>query len=133
MKKYIILFMACSLLLCFVTGCADVLESGLEIVSMDEEKTDFSIQDAETLLYKEGGYFVAEGNLCEMGKDTFWLEMNDGQKICFKFSPETIIYTGEDREIAEGQSVKVVFDGEVGEEEMRNVSVIAISTLEKEY
>ena len=53
---------------------------------------------------------MAEGRLCEMEKGGFSVETEDGQKLGFKISPETIIYTGENSEMLEGQAVKVVFD-----------------------
>ena len=131
MKKYIILFAACNMLLCFATGCAEVQETGLMVWNGTEEEGDFELQENQSLLYTEEGYFVAEGRLCGMEKSGFFVETEDGQKLGFKISPETIIYTGENSEMLEGQAVKVVFDGEVTGESMENVTVIAITALEE--
>ena len=131
MKKYIILFAACNMLLCFATGCAEVQETGLMVWSGTEEEADFELQENQSLLYTEEGYFVAEGRLCEMEKGGFSVETEDGQKLGFKISPETIIYTGENSEMLEGQAVKVVFDGKVTGDSKENVTVIAITALEE--
>lgn len=131
MKKYIILFAVCGILLCFTTGCAEVLESSLAVGSGTEEKTDFDIGEIQNSLYTEEGYFVAEGKLCDMEKSGFSVETEDGQRLGFKISPETIIYNRENTEISEGQAIKVVFDGEMMEEGMKNVTVIAITVLEE--
>lgn len=130
MKKYIILFAACGIMLCFLTGCAEVLEGSLVSGSGTEEGTGFELQEIENLLYTEEGYFVAEGKLCELEKSGFSVEIEGSRKIDFKLSPETIIYTGENGRLAEGQAVKVVFDGEMTDKSMENVNVIAITALE---
>jgi hypothetical protein len=47
-------------------------------------------------------------------------------------APETIICVGGSNEIAEGQAVKVVFDGNVNGTEIEKVSVIAVTVSEEE-
>ena len=131
MNKYIFLFIVCIALLCLTTGCAGVLENSLMISNEGEEKAGFRINEGEDLLYTEDGYYVAEGKLCEMGKNGFFVEIGNEQKISFKLSPETIVYTGDNAKMAEGQAVKVVFDGEITGDNMENIKVIAITALEE--
>ena len=132
MKKCIVLLFICGLLTIFVTGCADVAESWSEAEIDREVGFPSSEQITETAAPMEEGYYVVEGRLSDMGKSELLLETKDGQTMCFKLSPETIIYAGENKEIAIGQNIKVVFDVNLSGEEVENISVIAVTLLEQE-
>ena len=103
MKKYIILFAACNMLLCFATGCAEVQETGLMVWSGTEEEADFELQENQSLLYTEEGYFVAEGRLCEMEKGGFLWRQKTDRSLVLKFRqkqlsiPEKIVKCWKDR------------------------------------
>lgn len=128
MKKITKLFLICGLLVCFAAGCADVAEdsSGNEMIS------ECSAQVLETVAVTEEGYYILEGNLYEIGKHAIVLEMEDGQLWHFQMAPETIVCAGEKKELAAGQSIKVVFDGSLNGAEMEKISVIAVMALEEE-
>ncbi len=131
MKKYIVLFALCSFLLSCITGCADVAESWSEIESGKEKESSFKEQMAVTATPLEEGYYVIEGTLDEISKNELILQAEDGQAIYFKLAPETIIYAGENKELSEGQNIKVVFDGKQSGEEIADISVIAGTFLEE--
>lgn len=131
MKKFIVLLALCSLLMGFATGCADVAESWSETKVGKETASDYNAQVAETAAPMEEGYYMVEGKLIEISKSELLLETEDGQTLYFKLAPETIIYAGENKEISEGQNIKVVFDGELAGNEMEKVSVIAVTLLEE--
>lgn len=131
MKKFIVLSALCILLTGFVTGCADVADSWPKTEVSRETMADYSAQVAQTAAPIEEGYYMVEGKLSEMNKSELLLETEDGQSLYFELAPETIIYAGENKEISAGQNIKVVFDGEVRENEMEKVTVIAVILLEE--
>lgn len=128
MKKNKKLFFVCSLLACFIVGCADVAEYG----SGKEAGIECSAQMLEKAAVTEEGYYVLEGSLYEIGKHVIVLETESGELLAFQMVPETIICVGGSNEIAEGQAVKVVFDGNVNGTEIEKVSVIAVTVSEEE-
>ena len=131
MKKYLVLFALCSFLLCCATGCADVAESWAE-TEINKETEILSNEHAAVVAVPiDEGYYVLEGILGEINKSELALETEEGKTIYFKLAPETIIYAGENKELSAGQNIKVVFDGELSEEEITNVSVIAVTLLEE--
>ncbi|MDD6492008.1 MAG: hypothetical protein PUG54_07280 [Firmicutes bacterium] len=132
MKKFIAFILLCGMSLCLITGCASVAESGQIVEISDEDKSAYGAQVAETAAPTEEGYYVVEGSLLEISKDELLLETKDGQQLYFKLAPETIIYAGENKEISIGQNIKVVFDGNLTETEMEDVSVIAVALMEED-
>lgn len=131
MKKFVKLFVLCGLLALFASGCADVAEGSRPEEDSKERMTVCSAQVVETAAPIEEGYYMVEGSLCELGKNELFLKTEEGQDLYFKLAPETIIYAGDNREIAEGQKIKVVFDGTLTESKMEDVSVIAVTALEE--
>ena len=131
MKRCIMLLVLCSFLLCCMAGCADVAESWAETEISREMEVFPNDQMAVTATPIEEGYYVVEGILGEMSKGELILETGDGKTMYFKLAPETIVYAGENKEISAGQNIKVVFAGELLEEEITNVSVIAVTLLEE--
>lgn len=132
MKKFIVLSALCILLTGFATGCADVADSWSQTVVNKEDVSDDSAQVDQMIAPIEEGYYMVEGKLSEMSKSDLLLETEDGQTLYFKLAPETITYAGENKEISEGQNIKVVFDGEQKENEMEKVTVIAVILLEEQ-
>lgn len=130
MKKLVVIVTFCGLLAYFATGCADMAENRRES-GADKEIAVDSIQAAGMVNLMEEGYYMVEGSLCEIGKNELFLETEDGQILYFKLAPETIIYAGENKEISEGQTVKVVFDGNLNGSELEKVSVIAVTVQEE--
>lgn len=131
MKRFIMFAVMCGLLTVFATGCADMAESWPGTEDSREAMSLYSAQVAKTAAPIEEGYYMVEGKLSEINKSGFLLETEDGQTLYFKLAPETIIYAGENKEIFAGQNIKVVFDGELMEEGMEKVSVIAVTLLEE--
>lgn len=131
MKRFIMLVVMCGLLAGFGTGCADVAQNWPEIEESREAVSFYSAQVAETVAPLEEGYYMVEGRLNEIDKTGFVLETEEEQVLYFKLAPETIIYAGENKEISVGQNIKVVFAGEMMEEGMEKVSVIAVTLLEE--
>lgn len=123
MKRFVVLFALCSFLSGCITGCADVAETDIsrEVEGFSNEYV------AATATPVEEGYYVVEGVLNEINKNELFLETEDGNIIYFRLAPETIIYAGKNKELFAGQNIKVVFDGELSEEEIENVSVIAVT------
>ncbi|MEY8266379.1 hypothetical protein AALA79_08415 [Lachnospiraceae bacterium 64-25] len=128
MKKNKKLLFICSLLACFIVGCADVAEYG----SGKEAGIECSAQALEKAAVTEEGYYVLEGSLHEIGRHEIVLETEGGELLAFQIAPETIICAGGYDEIAAGQAVKVVFDGNVNGTEIEKVSVIAVTVSEEE-
>ena len=131
MKKSVVILVLCSFLLCCITGCADVAESWSEMEVNREVEALAGEQVAVTATPIEEGYYVVEGILSEINKSELLLEIEDGQIMHFKLAPETIVYAGENKELSAGQNIKVVFDGEVSEEEIMHISVIEVTLLEE--
>lgn len=128
MKKNKKLLFVCSLLACFMIGCADVAEYG----SGKEAGVECSAQALEKATVTEEGYYVLEGSLNEIGRHEIVLETEGGELLAFQIAPETIICAGGYNEIMAGQTVKVVFDGNMNGTELQKVSVIAVTLLEEE-
>lgn len=128
MKKNKKLLFVCSLLACFMIGCADVAEYG----SGKEAGVECSAQALEKATVTEEGYYVLEGSLNEIGRHEIVLETEGGELLAFQIAPETIICAGGYNEITAGQTVKVVFDGNMNGTELQKVSVIAVTLLEEE-
>ena len=131
MKKSVVILVLCSFLLCCITGCADVAESWSEMEVNREVEALAGEQVAVTATPIEEGYYVVEGILSEINKSELLLEIEDGQIMHFKLAPETIVYAGENKELSAGQNIKVVFDGEVSEEEIMHISVSAVTLVEE--
>ena len=132
MKKFI-LSVVCALAAIFSSGCADMAKIGGEDGVSDDLWSDNIALVAEAAAPAEEGYYMVEGSLGDMGRDVLSLETKEGQILYFKLSPETIIYTGEDRKLILGQAVKVVFDlGEAGEKTGK-LSVIAVAPVEGDF
>lgn len=130
MKKIMILLMMCGVLTGLVSGCADIAESWSE-ETIDGVEEAAGAQVAENAALIEEGYFVVQGKLIELTKSELLLETEDGQTLYFELAPETIVYTGENKELLEGQNIQVVFDGDMAEEEIENISVIAVTIYEE--
>ncbi len=131
MKKIMYLFLLCILLTCFTSGCADVAE-GLAI-ARENGKTvpEENAYVMETAAPVEEGYYMVEGSLCEMGKRSIVLKTEDGQELSFMLAPETIIYAGSDKELLEGETIRVVFDGIKTDSQWEDISVIAVTVIEE--
>lgn len=85
----------------------------------------------ETAAPVEEGYYMVEGSLCEMGKRSIVLKTEDGQELSFMLAPETIIYAGSDKELSEGETIRVVFDGIKTDSQWEDISVIAVTVIEE--
>ncbi|MDE7333398.1 MAG: hypothetical protein K2O16_14465 [Lachnospiraceae bacterium] len=131
MKKFMYLFLLCSLLICFTAGCADVAEGLVLSGESGESAPTESAHVMETAAPVEEGYYMVEGSLCEMGKNSIVLKTEDGQELSFKLAPETIIYAGGDKELSEGETIRVVFDGTMKDSEFEDISVIAVTVIEE--
>ncbi len=133
MKKLMKLFILCAIAVCFFVGCADVVESPMDDSRLGEELISVDgvmIEDAANM---EEDYYVVEGVLREMRKKGLLLETPQGESMYFELAPETIIYAGEGSDtISEGETIKVVFDGELNGTEMKKVFVIAVTVLEED-
>lgn len=130
MKKIMVLFFTCSLLLCLAAGCADVANVSRESGADRETVSNYDMQVVETAVTEEG-YYILEGYLHEIGKHDFTLELEEGDFLSFQLAPETMIYTGGEKEMKEGQRIRVVFDMKAEEPQTENALVIAITTLEE--
>ncbi len=131
MKRLIKLSILCSLSVCFFIGCADIAENGMDSEAKEKFVSVDELQREEAVAVTEEGYYVVEGILCEMGKEGILLETEQGQSMYFKLAPETIIYAGGGNSIiSEGENIKVVFDGELNEAIMKDISVIAVTVSE---
>ncbi len=130
MKKIMVLFFTCSLLLCLAAGCADVANVSRESDADREAVSNCNVQVVETAVTEEG-YYILEGYLHEIGKHDFTLELEDGDFLSFQLAPETMIYTGGEKKMKEGQRIRVVFDMKSEELQTENALVIAITTLEE--
>lgn len=128
MKKITKLLLICGLLLCFTAGCADVAEYG----AGKEASGECSAQALEGAVLTEEGYYVLEGRLHEIDKRAIVLETEGGELLAFQMAPETIMCAGGNNEIAAGQIVKVVFDGNLDGVEVGKISVIAVTVTEEE-
>lgn len=131
MKKIMCLFMLCSLLVCFTAGCADVAEGLALDEGSGESITAQNVYVMETAAPVEEGYYMVEGSLCEMGKNSLVLKTENGQELSFMLAPETIIYAGKDKDLSEGEIIRVVFDGTVKNSELEDISVIAVTVIEE--
>ena len=123
MKKWILLFLLCFFTACLVMGCADVAKDNRQTVEYD-------IAVAKTAAPTEEGYYIVEGTFCELEKGNLLLETPDGTALNFKLSPETVIYKGAGEIIEPGQSIRIVFDGNVSGDTMTEVSVIMVSCVD---
>lgn len=130
MKKIVMLFFTCSLLLCFAAGCADVANVSRESGADRESVSNCNVQVVETAVTEEG-YYILEGYLHEIRKHDFTLELEEGDFLSFQLAPETMIYTGEEKGMEEGQRIRVVFDMKADEPQTEKALVIAITTLEE--
>lgn len=130
MKRFILLFLICGLFASIATGCADVAVSSFGTDAVSEEEADYAAQVAQTAAPMEEGYYMVEGTLRKMDKDSITLETEEGQVLHFDLAPETVIYSGENDEFVSGQRIRVVFDGDIGESGMEKVSVIAVTNAE---
>lgn len=130
MKKIMVLFFTCSLLLCLAAGCADVANVSRESGADREAVSNYDMQVVETAVTEEG-YYILEGYLHEIGKHDFTLELEEGDFLSFQLAPETMIYTGGEKKMKEGQRIRVVFDMKAEELQTENALVIAITTLEE--
>ncbi len=130
MKKSILLFLVCSLFACIASGCADVAVSAAGDDAVSGMESDLGAQVVKTASPMEEGYYMVEGVLCEMDKSSVTLETDDEVMVRFELAPETVIYSGEEDEIVNGQRIKVVFDGDMGENGMEKISVIAVTNVE---
>ncbi|NBJ95044.1 hypothetical protein [Parablautia muri] len=134
MNKFIKLSILCGMVVCFLTGCADVVESSMTDNTTQENLISIDDVRIEDVAVMEEDYYVVEGILREIGKEDLLLETPQGQSMYFKLAPETIIYAGEGSDaIAEGENIKVVFDGELNGTEMKKVFVIAVTVLEEDF
>ncbi|MDO4302344.1 MAG: hypothetical protein Q4D94_00400 [Bacillota bacterium] len=129
MKRFILLILVCSLFASIATGCADVAVSSFGADAVPGEEADYAAQVAQTAPMEEG-YYMVEGTLLKIDKDSITLETEEGQVLHFDLAPETVIYSGENDEFVSGQRVRVVFDGDIGENGMEKVSVIAVTNAE---
>ena len=59
------------------------------------------------------------------------MKTEDGQELSFKLAPEPIIYAGDDKELSEGEFIRVVFDGILADSELEDISVIAVTVVEE--
>ncbi|HAP17993.1 MAG TPA: hypothetical protein DCR38_09575 [Butyricimonas virosa] len=57
------------------------------------------------------------------------MELEEGDFLSFQLAPETMIYTGEEKGMEEGQRIRVVFDMKADEPQTEKALVIAITTL----
>lgn len=130
MKKFILLFLVCSLFAGSLTGCADVAAGNMSADAVRKENADNNVKIARDAVFMEEGYYMIEGMLCEMDKGSLALEAGDGQVLYFELAPETVICSGENDEIVSGQRIKVVFDGDFNESGFEKVSVIAVTLAE---
>ncbi len=132
MKKFV-LCMVCGLMAVFVMGCADVAQNIRGDAPSKEFLADNLAQVVEAAVPAAEGYYMVEGKLGQMGRKELFLETEQGLSLYFKLSPETIVYTGANKEILQGQAIRVVFDqGEDGGKAGK-LSVIAVTTLEEEF
>ena len=132
MKKFIYAVVLLGLFASLAIGCASVCEKTKEVIVLDEESLNYGAQVAQTAAPLEEGYYVVEGSLREISKNNLVMETNDGHQLYFDFTPETMVYSGENAEIGVGENVRVLFNGELNGESMEKVSVITVSPIEKE-
>lgn len=128
MKKISKLLLTYGLFVCFTVGCADVAEYGVT----EEAFAEYSAQALESAALTEEGYYVLEGSLHEIDRHVIVLEMEGGELLSIQMAPETIIWSGKNSEIMAGQTVKVVFDGNLNGTETGKISVIAVTVTEEE-
>lgn len=121
MKKFMLLGVLCAFIVCSAIGCADV-------ASISCQNTEQIIIDTENAKFTEEGYYILEGTLCELDKGSLSIETNDGYILYFNLAPETVIYSGRENAIEQGQKIKVVLDGNISQNGMTDVSVIMVSS-----
>lgn len=131
MKKIMYLFLLCCLLVCFTAGCADVADGQTFAGEKEGSVPVESARVMETAAPVEEGYYMVEGSLCEMGKSSLVLKTEDGQELGFRLAPETIVYAGSDKELSEGEIIRVVFDGTKTDSEWEDITVIAVTVIEE--
>ena len=123
MKKLVLLSMLFAFIACSAIGCAD-------IAGITSPNNDQIIVDTGNATFTEEGYYILEGTLCELDKTSLSMKTADGHILYFNFAPETVIYSGEDSTIEQGQKIKIVFDGDISQNRMTDVSVIMVSSVD---
>ena len=121
MKKYVLLIMLCTWMVCFATGCAGAVED-------NQANTDYSAAVMQTAAPTEEGYYVVEGTLYEFDEDRLSVKTAEGYILDFQLAPETVIYSKEGNVMEQGQEIKIVFDGKENGDILSDVSVIMVSS-----